>query len=234
MIFDCDGVLVDSERLAVDVDVAAITAAGWAITREEVIERFVGKSEADAIAEIERVLGRALPPGWDEAWAQDYQRVFDELLEPVPGVSDAVRELQRLGYRMCVASSGSPAKIERSLRRTGLWAAFDGSVFSALQVSRGKPAPDLFRYAAAQLGVPARRCVVVEDSQYGVAAARAAQMPVIGFAGGITPAHQLAGASQVIVDMADLVDTVGRLLGPDGGGGDGDGDGAENDVAGVR
>ncbi len=110
--------------------------------------------------------------------------------------------------------------------------AFNGSVFSALQVSRGKPAPDLFRYAAAQLGVPARRCVVVEDSQYGVAAARAAQMPVIGFAGGITPAHQLAGASQVIVDMADLVDTVGRLLGPDGGGGDGDGDGEENDVAG--
>jgi len=139
VIFDCDGVLVDSERLAVDVDVAAITAAGWAITREEVIERFVGKSEADAIAEIERVLGRALPPGWDEAWAHDYQRVFDELLEPVPGVSDAVRELQRLGYRMCVASSGSSAKIERSLRRTGLWAPSTGQCSALCRCRAANP-----------------------------------------------------------------------------------------------
>ena len=104
-------------------------------------------------------------------------------------------------------------KIRRNLELTGLRSWFQGRTFSASQVARGKPAPDLFRYAARSLRVPARRCVVVEDSRHGVAAARAAGMPVVGFAGGITPAAQLVDANVVIQDMGDLLPAVDRLLG---------------------
>src|SRR6478609_733277 len=86
VLFDCDGVLVDSERLVLDIDVAAVTAAGWPLTREQAIEAFVGRSNADVVAMIEAQVGHPLTPGWDAAWEVDYRRVFDELLEPVPGV----------------------------------------------------------------------------------------------------------------------------------------------------
>lgn len=212
VVFDCDGVLVDSERLAVEIDVRAIGELGWPITADEVIHRHVGISEADAIADIEAHIGRPVPPGWARAWAGEYRRVFDERLEAVPGVAAAVDAVVAAGYLVCVASSGSHAKMRRTLTRTGLWDRFDGLLHSAEEVERGKPAPDLFLYAAARLRVPPARCVVVEDSRHGVAGARQAGMASVGYAGGVTPAVHLTEADVVITDMADLPAAVARLL----------------------
>ncbi len=212
VIFDCDGVLVDSERLVVDIDVRAVTAVGWEITRDEVIELFVGKSEADMRREIEDRIGRSLALDWDAAFAADYKRALDEDLEPVPGILHAVEAVQTLGMSTCVASSGSQAKVQRSLTRTGLWDLFAGRIFSADEVARGKPAPDLFLHAAEQLGHDPASCVVVEDSSHGIAGAKDAGMAVIGYAGGITPAHQLAAADHVVTDMAELPGLVSSLL----------------------
>jgi HAD superfamily hydrolase (TIGR01509 family) len=212
VLFDCDGVLVDSERLVVDIDVAAVTAAGWPVTREQVVETFVGRSDADVVALIEAQLGHALPADWDAHWDAEYRRVLDEQLEPVPGVRAAVEEVVARGRRTCVASSGSHDKMRRTLGRTGLWELFEGRIFSATEVARGKPAPDLFLHAASRMQVDPGRCVVVEDSRYGVAAARSAGMRVVGFAGGITPEHHLADADIVITDMARLPGTLDGLL----------------------
>jgi HAD superfamily hydrolase (TIGR01509 family) len=212
VLFDCDGVLVDSERLVVDIDVAAVTAAGWPVTREQVVETFVGRSDADVVALIEAQLGHALPAGWDAQWDADYRRVLDEQLEPVPGVRAAVEEVVARGRRTCVASSGSHDKMRRTLGRTGLWELFEGRIFSATEVARGKPAPDLFLHAASRMRVDPGRCVVVEDSRYGVAAARSAGMRVVGFAGGITPESHLADADVVITDMAVLPGALDGLL----------------------
>jgi HAD superfamily hydrolase (TIGR01509 family) len=212
VLFDCDGVLVDSERLAVAIDVRAIGSLGWPITEAEVIELFLGRSEADIFAMVQQRLGRTLPSDWDESWTSEFRRVFDEELEAVPGVTEAIKAVAAEGFQTCVASSGSTEKMRRTLGKTGLWDFFDGRIYSAAQVDRGKPEPDLFLYAAQQVGVRPSRCVVVEDSRYGVAAARAAGMKVIGFAGGITPAAQLAAADLVLTDMSDLPGAVGRSL----------------------
>jgi HAD superfamily hydrolase (TIGR01509 family) len=212
VLFDCDGVLVDSERLVVDIDVAAVTAAGWPVTRQQVVETFVGRSDADVVALIEAQLGHALPADWDAHWDAEYRRVLDEQLEPVPGVRAAVEEVVARGRRTCVASSGSHDKMRRTLGRTGLWQLFEGRIFSATEVAHGKPAPDLFLHAAARMRVEPGRCVVVEDSRYGVAAARSAGMRVVGFAGGITPEQHLADADVVITDMAVLPGTLDGLL----------------------
>jgi len=213
VIFDCDGVLVDSERLAVDIDVRALADLGWAISREEVIHRFLGKSEADALIEIEAHLGRPLPARWDEPWAQEYARAFAEELEPVAGVREAVLTLMAQGYAVCVGSSGGHAKIRRNLVKTGLRDFFAEDIFSAADVEHGKPAPDLFQHAAARMGFAPDACVVVEDSQYGITAAHAAGMRAVGYAGGITPREQLQAADALICDMADLGATLARLTG---------------------
>jgi HAD superfamily hydrolase (TIGR01509 family) len=212
VIFDCDGVLVDGEQLAVAIDVRAIGALGWPITEAEVVERHLGRSNADVLADIAEHIGRPVPADWDEAWNAEYRRVFDEQLEAVPGVAEAIKVLAAEGFQTCVASSGSHEKMKRSLGKTGLWDFFAGRIFSATEVARGKPEPDLFLYVAKQNGLPPGRCVVVEDSQYGVAAAKAAGMKAIGFAGGITPMTHLVAADVVITDMADLLGAVSLLL----------------------
>lgn len=158
VIFDCDGVLVDSERLAVAIDVRAIGLLGWPITEAEVIERHLGRSNADVLADIEEHIGRPVPPAWDEACNAEYRRVFDEELEAMPGIVDAIKAIAAEGFQTCVASSGSHEKMQRTLARTGLWDLFAGRIFSASEVERGKPAPDLFLYAAQQVGLRPVRC----------------------------------------------------------------------------
>lgn len=213
VVFDCDGVLVDSERLAVAVDVVVLERVGWPMSDEEIIERFVGRSHEFMVAEIEAHLGGALRTGWELEFAPLYEEAFRRELRPVPGVVEVIRELVAAGVTTCVASSGSHEKMRATLGMTGLYDTFAGRIFSASEVAHGKPAPDLFLHAAASMKVAPQRCAVIEDSTYGVAAARAAEMAVYAFAGGVTPADRLAGPGTVVFhEMTDLV----ALLAPTG------------------
>ncbi|MEC3997936.1 HAD family phosphatase [Actinacidiphila sp. DG2A-62] len=205
VIFDCDGVLVDSERIAVHIDARVLAELGWPMPLEEVVERFVGRSAADMTAAIEQHLGKPLPAGWRERYRELYREAFERELAPVDGVVDALDALDARGLATCVASNSSHAGLRHSLGLTGLHERFRGRIFSAADVSRGKPAPDLFLHAARVSGVAPGRCVVVEDSRYGVRAACAAGMRVYGYAGGLTPAGWLAEEGAVVFDdMRDL------------------------------
>lgn len=202
VIFDCDGVLVDSERLAVRIDVQVLAELGWVLSEREVIERLVGRSDAAVTAEIEAHLGRPLAADWLERFQPRYREVFTAELAPVDGIVEA---LDRITLPTCVASSGSHEKMRFTLGLTGLWDRFAGRTFSATEVARGKPAPDLFLHAAARMGADPAACAVVEDSRYGVEAARAAGMLALAFAGGVTPAEQLHGpGTLVFTDMRQL------------------------------
>jgi HAD superfamily hydrolase (TIGR01509 family) len=211
VILDCDGVLVDSEVLAVEVDKRILAELGWHLTTEEIVERFVGKSSATFTAEVRAHLGRPLADDWDAPYAHWYTDAFEAHLRPVAGIEDA---LDRIATPTCVASSGGHPKIRANLGLTGLLPRFDGRILSATEVEHGKPAPDLFLLAAARMGVDPARCVVVEDSPYGVQGARAAGMRALGYAGGLTPAHRLrdAGAT-VFTDMAELPGLLRALAG---------------------
>lgn len=202
VIFDCDGVLVDSERLAVEVDVVVLGKLGLSLTAEDVVELFVGRSQADVTRVIGERLGRELPDDWEDEFRPLWEDAFKEL-EGVKGIEDA---LDRITLPTCVASSGSHEKIRRSLELTGLYDRFAGRIFSADDVDWGKPAPDLFLHAAGGMGVDPEACLVVEDSRFGVEAARAAGMRVLAYAGGgLTPVYLLEGPDTVVFsDMADL------------------------------
>ena len=202
VIFDCDGVLVDSERLAVRVDVQVLAALGWPLSEQEVIERFVGRSHAFFLSEVEAHLGRRLPPAWEDEFQPLYRKAFAAHLTPVPGVVEA---LDRITLPICVASSGTHEKMRYTLGLTGLYERFAGRIFSVEEVTRGKPAPDLFLHAATRMGVEPSACAVVEDSRHGVEAARAAGMLAFGFAGGLTSAERLRGPRTIVFsDMGDL------------------------------
>ncbi|GAT72884.1 HAD family hydrolase [Microbacterium hydrocarbonoxydans] len=207
VIFDCDGVLVDSERLSVKIDQRVLAELGWELTVDEIVHRFVGRTAEHFRSEIEGHLGRSLADDWEEPYQNWYTEAFERDLAPVPGIIEALRGIDT---DICVASSGTHAKIRRSLALTGMLATFEGRIFSAEDVRSGKPAPDLFLHAASQRGVPAERCVVIEDSRFGVQAARAAGMRAYGYAGGLTPAGWLIGDdTTVFTDMAKLPDLLG-------------------------
>jgi HAD superfamily hydrolase (TIGR01509 family) len=196
VIFDCDGVLVDSERLAVRVEAEVFARLGWPLTEAEIVERFVGRSDEYMVGEIEAYLGRPLPDAWEQEFQPLYREAFAELT-PVDGVVEA---LDRLTTLTCVASSGTHDKMRYTLGLTGLYERFDERIFSVTEVAHGKPAPDLFLYAAERMGVEPAACVVIEDSRYGVEAARAAGMRAFGYAGGLTPAGWLEGPGTVVFD----------------------------------
>jgi HAD superfamily hydrolase (TIGR01509 family) len=209
VIFDCDGVLIDSEPLGIKVDVAVLHELGWALSEAEVIERFVGRPDRENRQAIEAHLGRALPDGWTDAVDERYRQAFAAELTPVDGVLDA---LDRITLPSCVASSGTHEHLRYTLTLTGLYERFAGRIFSADDVARGKPAPDLFLYAAREMGADPARCVVVEDSRPGVEAARAAGMRVLAFAGGVTAAEQLKGSDTIVFDdMRELPSLLDRV-----------------------
>ncbi|MGW4467910.1 HAD family hydrolase [Micromonospora sp. NPDC004704] len=197
VIFDCDGVLVDSERIAVRVHVAVGADLGWPLSEADVVERFVGRSSASIRELIAVRLGHDVAGTWAERFELAHHQEVDAGLTAVEGIADA---LDAISQPTCVASSGTHEKMRHTLGRTGLYRRFAGRIFSATEVARGKPAPDLFLHAAANMGVPPAACVVVEDSLYGVQAARAAGMRCLGYAGGLTPARRLEGSATVIFD----------------------------------
>jgi len=212
IIFDCDGVLVDSEVLAVEVDKRILAEFGWHLTTEEVVEKFMGKSSATFAAHLEEHLGYSLPPGWDEQYTPWFFDAFESNLQAVEGIEAALHEITA---PTCVASSGSHDKLRKTLGLTNLYPRFEGRIFSASEVTHGKPAPDLFLHAAVRMGVPADRCVVVEDSKYGVRAAHAAGMHAFGYAGGLTPHEWLEDeGATVFTSMADLPELL-RAHGPE-------------------
>jgi HAD superfamily hydrolase (TIGR01509 family) len=216
LIFDCDGVLVDSEVLAHETLREMMASLGRPMTMDEAVREFAGGSLADTIATVGRLLGRPLPPDIGRHFGQRLLERFRHELKPMPGVRDAILALP---YRRCVASSSSPERLRLSLDVTGLAPLFGEHVFSAVQVARGKPAPDLYLLAASTLGEPPERCIVIEDTTRGVAAGRDAGARVVGFAGGghATPALadnlRRAGAEVVITAMGELPAVVRRLAG---------------------
>ncbi|HEU4896032.1 MAG TPA: HAD family hydrolase, partial [Actinomycetota bacterium] len=173
VIFDCDGVLVDSERIAVRVEAEYLTELGWPLTEAEIAERFMGRTAEYMDEAIEAHLGVRLPPDWKDQFQRRYLDAFVADLVPVDGVVEA---LDQITVATCVASSGSHDKLRFTLGHTGLYERFDGRIFSGYEVANGKPAPDLFLHAAARMGADPARCAVVEDTLYGVMAARAAGM----------------------------------------------------------
>jgi HAD superfamily hydrolase (TIGR01509 family) len=201
VIFDCDGVLVDSERIAVRVDTEVLAELGWPLSEEEVVARFMGRTTEDMIKTIEAEIDD-LEPGWYGEFDRRYHEALEAELKPVDGVVEA---LDAIAAPTCVASSGTHEKMRLTLGITGLYERFDGRIFSAEDVARGKPAPDLFLHAARSLGADPAACAVIEDSRPGLQAARAAGMRAFAYAGGLTPRDQLAGPDTVIFeDMREL------------------------------
>ncbi len=214
VIFDCDGVLVDSEPISARVGARVLTDLGWSVTAEELIRRFAGCTDAYWRATVEAELARPLDDDWDARYRPWYEQAFDAELRPVAGALAAV---QALAVPFCVASNGSHEKIRANLRRTGLAEAFEGRIFSAQDVAHGKPAPDLFLHAAHTMGVPPERSVVVEDSPTGLTAARAAGMRCLAYASGLIPVERLEGPdTTVFEDMRRLPELVGLLSGRSG------------------
>jgi beta-phosphoglucomutase-like phosphatase (HAD superfamily) len=208
VVFDCDGVLVDSERVAIRVDAVVLERLGWPLSEAEIVDRFVGRPHAFMVTEIEAQLGCPLPLDWEAECAPLYDQAFRDELVAVDGIPEVLDLLARdhPALPTCVASSSKHTSIRRSLDLTGLRHHFaEDRIFSVQDVEHGKPAPDVFLHAAASMGVDPARCTVIEDSAHGVAAGRAAGMRVLAYAGGVTPPERLVGpGTELFADMRDL------------------------------
>lgn len=216
LIFDCNGVLVDSEAIVATVAAEQLTRVGFAVSPETVSQLFAGRRPVDVLARLEVAAGRQLPPDFAATLATV---TLDRLRLEVRATAHVDHALTWLRGRKCVASSSPLARVRVSLDITGLLRYFDPYLFSASEVERGKPAPDLFLHAATRMRVKPADCIVVEDSPAGVAAATAAGMTSIGFVGGSHSDGSLgaqltkAGARAVIFDMRALKSTVVTLRG---------------------
>ena len=209
VIFDCDGVLVDSEPVANRAFSEMLREDfGLALTQEQMFDNFVGYSIAHCMQVVERMLGRAPPADFVPRLQARTFDAFRTELAAMPGIDYA---LDHLGVPFCVASSGDHTKMRTTLGITGLLPRFEGRLFSVTQVARGKPAPDVYLFAASQCAVAPEHCLVVEDTPPGVRAGLAAGMSVLGFSAH-TPAPKLrdAGAHRLFDDMRALPELVGR------------------------
>jgi HAD superfamily hydrolase (TIGR01509 family) len=214
IVFDCDGVLVDSEVISCRAHAETLTRHGYPITSEQVFDRFLGRSMRKATLEIEAELGRRLPDDFHTQVYSEIFRLFAVSLEATPYIDETLAAIK---LPICVASSGPPEKISTSLNHVGLYDRFAPHIFSAVQVRNGKPAPDLFLFAAEQMRKSPARCLVIEDSLAGVTGARAAGMMVFGYHGGshcrpnTAETLRAAGAAVTFDDMRQLPDLIGRI-----------------------
>ncbi len=206
VIFDNDGVLVDSEPISNRHLAAYLTELGHATSYEDSIRDYMGSAMHRIHELVLERSGERLPADFDDVFHARVFAAFERELEAVAGVAGVLEKLVADGVPYCVASSGSHARIRVGHRAAGLDRWFeDARIFSSEDVGRGKPAPDLFLYAAERMRVEPGRCVVVEDSPLGVQAANAAGMDVYGFTA-MTPAAKLVGATQLFSDMGELLD----------------------------
>lgn len=207
VIFDCDGVLVDSEPIANRLFADALTQIGLPTSYEEARRRYVGLSMDSCVRLFEEQLGHALPESWlEDLQEETFARLAKEV-QPVAGVEDLIQRVQESGIRTCVASSGGLDKIALSLTSSGLLRYFEPHIFSASMVARGKPHPDLFLHAAEQMDIPPSHTLVIEDSVPGVTAAAAAGMRVCAYVG-----DPLADRQALQNAGAQLADTMGDVL----------------------
>jgi HAD superfamily hydrolase (TIGR01509 family) len=203
VIFDCDGVVVDSERIVQGVFGDLIRSFGVRLDDQEINEHFSGLRFTECLDVVERLTGRRdIPDGALERYMAERDRVLREQVQPIEGIREVVEQLT---VPFCIASSGNHDKMRITLGTTRLLPLFEGRIFSAWDVPRGKPAPDVFLLAAKAMGIAPARAVVIEDSANGVLAGRAAGMTVFGFVG-LTPAAKLvaAGASRTFEHMREL------------------------------
>jgi HAD superfamily hydrolase (TIGR01509 family) len=214
VIFDCDGVLVDSEVVSCRAHADVLSRHGYPITAEEVLRRFLGVSDREARLTVEAELGRQLPENIEQQVKQATLRFYAEDLKAIAHVGEAIAAID--GPK-CVASSGTPEKIRHGLTCAGLYDQLAPHIFSAVQVQRGKPAPDLFLLAAEEMQASPERCIVIEDSVPGVTGACAAGMTVLGFHGGshCAPGHadmlRAAGAAATFDDMRLLPELIRQV-----------------------
>ena len=206
VIFDCDGVLVDTERIANQVFRDMLNDLGLSVSLEYMFEHFMGRSLKQCMAQVATMLGGPAPDTFEAQLRQRTIAALKDRIEPMPGVTEV---LNSLTIPYCVASSGEHEKIRMTLGATGLLERFEGRIFSVLDVENPKPAPDVFLFAANRLGARPSRCAVVEDTPTGVRAGVTAGMHVFGFCVN-TPEHRLrdAGAHVIFSDMRQLT----RLL----------------------
>lgn len=216
VIFDCDGVLVDSEPVSNRLIARDLTARGWPMDTEAATRRFVGTTLPDMRPEIERHLGHALPPDWESALAALIVTALSTEAIPIAGAVETLRAVSRLGLPWRVASNSSHAEMRAKFARLGIADLVAGRVHSFEDVAVGKPAPDLFLAAAAAQGVAPRECVVIEDSMAGVRAARAAGMDCLGFAPHSDGAALRDLGAVPFHDMAKLPDFIRAALEPGG------------------
>jgi HAD superfamily hydrolase (TIGR01509 family) len=211
VIFDCDGVLIDSEGLAHQALVETLGDYGLHITLEEALEKYAGVSTASETADLVARFKTNLPPEFKEKKTARRNQLFEQSLKSIPGICDFV---DALSCKKCIASSSTQERLRHSLGLVGLWNRFAPHIFDAAMVNNGKPAPDLFLFAADQMGVPPSGCLVIEDSVAGVRAAKAANMRVFGFTGashcgaGHADILRREGAEQVFVHMNEIAEAL--------------------------
>ena len=208
VLFDLDGVLVDSEPISTRVLMAMLAEVGLPMDAAQAEQRFLGRSRGESVAYIEQQLGRHVPADFVAKWQEQVFAALRKELRPVPGIAAA---LDQLTVPYCVASGSDPARIQLSLELAGLLQRFAGRSFSTTQVARGKPAPDLFLFAAHSLGAAPARCVVIEDSVPGVQAGVAAGMRVLGYAARNPAALLAAAGATPFDDMARLPSLIEQL-----------------------
>lgn len=201
VIFDCDGVLVDSESISNRILCQMLKELDLDYTLEQTTRLFKGRSMPSCYAIIEAERAQPMPPSFDQQFRTRTFEAFKHELKPVAGIHDTLRHITA---PTCVASSGPHEKIRHNLELTGLLSRFDGRIFSAVDVVHGKPAPDLFLHAATSLGADPERCAVVEDSTLGVQAGVAAGMTVFGFAAETDPRELQAAGAIVFAHMTEL------------------------------
>ena len=210
VIFDCDGVLVDSELISCGTVADLLSPVDPGCDLDRALRRYLGRPARAVTDDYERFSGGPLPDGFVRDWRTRLFGEFSRTLAPIVGVREAVAAM---AVAHCVASSSDEERIEFMLRRTGLWDLFENRAFSTTRVANGKPAPDLFLLAAREMGAAPARSLVVEDSVSGVTAAKAAGMTAFGFTGGShfavldqTDALRAAGADRIVGSMAELPD----------------------------
>ena len=201
VIFDCDGVLVDTEPIHDRIFAELATTVGLVMSAEEINNRFRGLSTSSSVAIVEELVGRPVPLDFVDNMERLVAASYPQELKLVDGVVEA---LDRISVPVCVASSGKLERVQLILEMMGIADRFHGNVFSGAKVAHGKPAPDLFVWAARAMGADPGRCAVIEDSVFGVQAGVAAGMKVFGYAGGIEPDLLAREGAHVFGDMREL------------------------------